>query len=152
MLANILNSGSNSKKLIIDPIDDSYLSSLISTSEHDKTKLYVDDKLNSVFKAGEKLALVNNIEQLPAHTMLLFYSYGDDLLNAKYPGVLILMTLNINSIIDDTQKSSFSKSSSVITKFAEDHMFSLWSRYIGDDQLRPLFTRIANNVVYLNNE
>lgn len=151
-LRSILKSDSKSESLIIDPIDDSYLFKLIQNSETDRSKLYIDDKLDSIFKSGEKLALVNNIELLHAHTMLLFYTYGDDLTNAKYPGVLILMNLNINENIDSSLRLRFLKSSQSITKFAEDYMFNIWSKYIGDDQLRPLFTRIANNVIFLNNE
>jgi len=37
-------------------------------------------------------------------------------------------------------------------EFVETHMFQMWSKFVGEDQLKPLFTRIGNNVVFVNNE
>lgn len=153
-LLKLINKTSSNKldSFVIDPVDDSSLSQLIKENSYDKSKLYIDTKLINLFKAGDRLALVNHIEVLPAQTMLLFYTYGDDLQNAKFPGILILMSLNIDTRLDDSHRARFAKSSSSLTKYAEDYLFNLWSSSIDDDQLRPLFTRIANNVIFVNNE
>ncbi|CAF0829126.1 unnamed protein product [Brachionus calyciflorus] len=139
-------------KIIIDPENDERLNKLIKESKIDETKYYIDSKLDKNFKSGKKLALVENIQILPAHPMLLFYTYGDDLNSAKYPGVLIFMSLKLEENLNSDLRSNYLKSSRKLTKFAEDYMFNLWSKYIKEDQLRPLFTRIANNVVLLNLE
>ena len=138
--------------IIIDPMADSALFDLIKERNVDKTKLFIDNKLTNLFKSGEKLVLVNSIESLPAQTMLLFYTYGDDLQNAKFPGIMILMSLNLNVELSQTERARFVKRSSSLTKYAEDYLFNLWSQSIEDDQLRPLFTRIANNVILVNDE
>jgi hypothetical protein len=147
------NAKTNINNFIIDPKADAKLSNLINGRDYGGAKLHVDQKLDAIFRlSDQRIALVNNIEMLPAHTMLLFYTYGDDLDNAKYPGVLILMSLELNEELSDEQRGRFLASPKSVTKFAEDHMFDLWSRYVGEDQLRPLFTRIANNVVFVNSE
>lgn len=135
--------------LIIDPISDSSLKNLIDSNEMDKTKLYVDTKLDELFKSEEKLALIKNIELMPASTMILFYTYGD-YENAKYPGVLIFMNLNLDETISSDQRQMFQENLSTLSEFVEGHLFELWSQEIGADQLRPLFTRIANNLVFVN--
>ncbi len=41
------------------------------------------------------------------------------------------------------------KNQSTLTGFVENYLFSLWSKQVGEDQLRPLFTRIANQVIFV---
>lgn len=64
------------------------------------------------------------------------------------------MTLELNEIIekDSEEREMLLKSQSKLTGYVEDYLFKIWSRQVGEDQLRPLFTRIANNVVLVNNE
>ncbi|RNA43333.1 torsin-1A-interacting 2 [Brachionus plicatilis] len=118
---------------------------LMENNKPDESKLYIDSKLSAHFKSGGKLALIEDIHQLPAHTMVLFYAYGDEEKYAKFPGVLIFMSLKLDEALDAQSKFAFLKSSKKLREFAEGYMFNLWSKWIGEDQLRPLFTRIANN-------
>ena len=138
------------EKLVIDPVDDQTLSHLISTKDTDKSKLHVDRQLEGLFGSNEKLALVKNIERMPAHAMMLFYSYGD-YENARYDGVLIFMRLNLELTLEDEQRQRFDSSLAALTEFAENYMFKIWSKFIAADQLRPLFTRIANNLCFVRN-
>jgi len=39
-----------------------------------------------------------------------------------------------------------------ITAIVERHLLSTWSNNVGEVQLKPLFTRIANNVVLVRSE
>lgn len=150
---NILSKNSKRRDFFVDPQDDGELAKLINNDEFDLVKSYVDKKLDNIFLSGNKLALVRNIEQLPPTTMLLFYTYGDDLANAKYPGVVIFMSLKLKNIFMEKQnRNDLLKSSSKLNEFVENYLFDLWSNKIGDDQLRPLFTRIANNVILVNEE
>jgi hypothetical protein len=150
---NILSKNSKKRDFFVDPQGDAELVKLINNDEFDLVKSYVDKKLDNIFSSGNKLALVRSIEQLPPTTMLLFYTYGDDLANAKYPGVVIFMSLKLKNIFMEKQnRSDLLKSSAKLNEFVENYLFDLWSNKIGDDQLRPLFTRIANNVIFVNEE
>lgn len=148
-LTDYIQSKRNIKNLVVSPNDEP-LNKFIDENNYDRVKLHLDDRLNTLFKSGEKLAMIENIEKLPATSMLLFYTYGDDLLNAKFPGIMILMTLEIDHIIDNTDRINMSQKPALISRFVEDHLFKLWSPFVGADQLKPLFTRIANNVILVN--
>ena len=151
----ILKTSPNNWKddLVISPLNDAELLNLISNGKYDMTKKYVDNRLDKIFLNGNKFALVRNIEKLPATTMLLFYTYGDDLTNAKYPGIVILMCLELDDVfIESSKRSQLLKSGAQLSEFVENYLYDLWSTNIHEDQLRPLFTRIANNVIFINNE
>lgn len=139
--------------LTVNPLSDRDLVEYITRNENDKTKLAIDLKLSTIFQSGKRVALVKNIERIPAHSMIIFYTYGDDFENAKYPAIMILMTLKMPVDAQQTNESSrltLSTDSAKLSEYVESHLSNLWSRFLGDDQLKPLFTRIANNVVYLN--
>jgi hypothetical protein len=72
--------------LIISPKSDQNLIEFITQNKHEQVKLHIDDKLISIFNSGKRVALVKNIDLIPARAMLLFYTYGDDMTNAKFPG------------------------------------------------------------------
>lgn len=57
------------------------------------------------------------------------------------------MTVEVNTIKDE----SFNKQSEV-TATVERYLLEKWSSQVGEDQLKPLFTRIANNVVLVSRE
>jgi len=133
---------SNIKDLIINSSD------LNCLSDPKRVKIEIDNKLNYLFASGEKVTLIRNIEFIPAEVMLLFMSYGDDFANARYTGVIILMTLEIKKL-EVKDKDSFLKSSRQMTQYIEGYLLDLWSKFIGEDQLIPIFTRIANNVLFV---
>lgn len=95
------NHQKNLNNLIIDPTTDEDLMDLITIEKGDKIKLHIDNKLNRIFSSGQRIALVKSISVVPATSMLLFYTYGDDLLSAKYPGdsLILSKTLKINFIM-----------------------------------------------------
>lgn len=152
--ASIEENSHNLNDLIINPKTDVQLKTSIESKNNDKVKLQIDTRLNRIFDNGQRIAMVKNINLIPATSMLLFYTYGDDLLSAKYPGVIILMTLELEEIIgsNDNLRENLQKSQSKLTGYVEDYLFNIWSKQVGEDQLRPLFTRIANNVVLVNYE
>ena len=59
------------------------------------------------------------------------------------------MTLELNEIIGEERKT-FIQNSSKLTGFVENYLFAMWSKQVGEDQLRPVFTRIANNCIFVN--
>lgn len=137
----------NLNDLVISPKSDPNLVDLIDGREADKVKLHIDTKLNRLFNNGQRIALVKNVDVIPATSMLLFYTYGDDLMSAKFPGVIILMTVQLDEIIQE----NYLKQKDV-TSLVEKHLLETWSKDVGEDQLKPLFTRIANNVVLVRSE
>jgi hypothetical protein len=125
---------------------------LIQQEKFDEIKLKIDQKLERLFDSGEKFALVKNIHLLPAISMIPFYSYGDFGDMAKFQGILILITLELNSPIDSAHREQLLESTAELNSFVERYLYKLWSPFIPDDQLLPLFTRIANNVILINPE
>ena len=138
--------------LTIDPKIDRDLSKSIESNDSNGAKLILDNRLIDIFNSGNKLAMIKNIQHIPAKSMILFYTYGDILPDAKYPGVLILMRLNLNENLNDQQRTKYLKSTASLSLFVETHLRSLWSKSIHEDQLAPLFSRIGNNIILVNNE
>lgn len=129
-------------------MNDLSLKRSIESGENDRAKLEVDTRLDRIFQADEKLALVRNIQNMPARAMLLFYTYGD-FENAKFSGVQIFMSLSLESMLSSDERTRFENKLASLTEFVENHLFNLWKSEIAADQLRPLFTRIANNLCFI---
>lgn len=140
-----------SNQFVIDPSSDSSLIRSIESREVDRAKLEVDTRLDRIFRADEKLALVRNIQKMPAQAMILFYTYGD-YENAKFPGVLIFMSLSLEHELSNDERARFNDRIASLTEFVEDYLFNLWKSEIAADQLRPLFTRIANNLCFVKGD
>ncbi len=57
----------------------------------------LDGYLVNIFsKLNGKIALIENIQNIPAKSMILFYTYGDDMTTAKYRGIMVLFTYELN--------------------------------------------------------
>ncbi len=70
---------------IICSKNDQDLIDMIKKRKDNMVKLYIDTRLK-IFGSGKKIAVISNIDMIPATSMLLFYSYGDDLTSAIFPG------------------------------------------------------------------
>jgi len=57
------------------------------------------------------------------------------------------MTVELDEIIEEDYNRQKD-----ITALIERHLLNTWSSNVGEDQLKPLFTRIANNVVLVRRE
>jgi len=111
-------------------------------------KLDLDNKISNLFSLGQKVILIRNIELLPFEVMVLFMTYGDDYLTAKYSGVIILMTLEIDKF-RVYEKDEFLNSTKKMTEYIQDYLsYKLWNN-IDDEKLNPLYTRILNNLVII---
>ena len=87
--------------------------------------------------------------------MILLYSYGDDITTAKYRGIMILLTYELNEEIisnDKEQYEELTKDYSKLTSFVEKDINDRWYVFIDYDQLKPLYNRIVNNIILINNE
>ena len=124
--------------------------------DSENVKKELDTDLINIFSNMKgKIALIENIENIPAKSMMLFYSYGDDLSTAKYKGIMILLTYELSEEIISNNKEKYeelTKSYNKLSSFVEKDINDRWSVFIDYDQLKPLYTRIANNIILVNNE
>ncbi len=116
-------------------------------------KMEMDEDLVEIF-SKENFALVEDIHNLPAKSMILFYTYGDDASTAKFKGIMIFFTYELDVVISNNKEKidEFSKDYSKLSSFIEKNLNDKWSKDIDYDQLKPLFTRIGNNYVLVNPE
>ena len=113
-------------------------------------KTALDDILMEIF-ATKKVALIKNMQLIPAKSIMLFYTYGDDLTTAQYKGIVIIFTLTIEKLTIDKNKLLTGKYGD-LSGYIEHHMNNLWLNHIHWEQLQPLYTRIGNNIVLVNDE
>jgi hypothetical protein len=134
----------NNENLIINSISLSRMSDDEAKEKLDKSLVNIFENLNS------KIALIENIEHLPARSMILFHSYGDDESNAKFKGIMILFTFhfefeNLEYEIQNIEEKD-------MRNLIEEKLTEKLSISIHSDQLYPLFSRIANNAVLIYQE
>ncbi len=84
-------------------------------------------------------------------TVLINLSFKNIRLFIIFIGVIILMTLELSNLVENDydQQEIMIKSQSDLFSYVENYLFKIWSNQVGEDQLRPLFTRIANNVIFV---
>lgn len=120
----------------------------------DVVKQNIDEKLRNIFSNSGKVALINDIQVIPAKSMLLFYTYGDEADYALYKGILIIYTYELSEVISndkekyDELKNSYKK----LTNYVEKDLKKLWKSDMEYDQMSALFTRVTNSVVLVENE
>jgi len=146
---SLKNDNNNLDSLIINPTD---YQDLIQQKDYDKIKLMIDDKLKKIFLNDNHIALVNNIQKIPATSMMLFYTYSDEKSNAIFSGNIILLTLELNNVIESKTRELFNQNNVNLTKFIKKYMTDLWANEIHPDILNPLITRIGKNILLINNE
>jgi hypothetical protein len=132
----------NKENLIIDSISLSSMSDDEAKEELDKSLVNIFENLNS------KIALIENIEDLPAKSMILFHSYGDDESNAKFKGIMILFTFHF----EVENSGYYFQNIKEMLNLIEQKLTEKLSISIHFDQLYPLYARIANNAVLINQE
>jgi hypothetical protein len=133
--------GVNYKYLIID-------TKKLVGKQHDDAKLVLDEDLTKIFtNLNAKIALVEDIQNIPAQSMLIFHTFGDDETTTKYKGIITLLTFEIDEDISET-KDRYAE----LSDFVERKLSEKWSKDIKYDQLKPLYARIANNIVLINNQ
>jgi hypothetical protein len=113
----------------------------------------LDEDLVEFFSLG-KIVLIEDIHNLPADSMILVYTYGDDASTAKYRGIMVLLTYELETDISKNKEKSdeLNNEYSKLSSFIETSLYDKWSKDIDYDQLRPLLTRIGNNYILVNPE
>jgi hypothetical protein len=107
----------------------------------DKALVEIIDKYKSRF------VLVDDVLNIPPESMLIFHGFGDDESNSRFKGIIILLTLDIDEFFYDEEMNV-----KRLTGIVDKYLSQKWSNFIDYDQLRPLFARIMNNVVFVKNE
>ena len=145
-LLKFLSNSKDIKKLIINTKN-------FKTKQNKDAKLLLDRDLSYIFgEYREKIALVENIENIPAEAMLLFYAYGDEFLQAKFKGILILFTYELKEELSKDSKKQLFNNYAKLSTLVENELNDEWSPYVEYDQLHPLYTRIGNSIILLNEE
>ena len=136
-LIKILSGSENTSNLIIN-------TTKFKNQNSESAKKNLDSELANIFdKLKERVALVEDIKNIPAESMLLFHAYGDDA-GPKFNGIILFLTFEINEDIISEQPKK-------VTSFVEEKLTELWKNKIYYDQRMALFARITNNVVLVNN-
>ena len=116
-------------------------------------KLQLDTKLTNIFSnLNAKLTLIEDILKIPPESMMIFYAYGDEASNSKSKGVIILLTYTLEKVISEEEYKKLSNDYSMLSRLVEKELNTVWSETIDYDQLNPLFSRIANNIILVNND
>ena len=130
-------------------LEDSVINSTkLSCLNDEEAKEELDKRLVDIFQnLNEKIALIEDIQDLPDKSMILFHSYGDDKSNAKFKGIIIIFTFNFKGEIENREMSDKD-----MTLFIEQKLNDKLNQSFHYDQLNALFTRIANNLVLIQIE
>lgn len=103
-------------------------------------KIRLDEAFLQAFQRGRsKSILVENLQLLSGEAALLLYKYCDND-NAPYKDVLILLT-----IYGPTGDANMSGN-------IEEYLGSIWRKSIDPDKVEALMSRVANNIVVVNQE
>ena len=137
----LIRGDSNLEDSVINSTKLSSLNDEEAKEELDKRLVYIFQNLN------EKIALIEDIQDLPDKSMILFHSYGDDKSNAKFKGIIIIFTFNFKGEIENREMSDKD-----MTLFIEQKLNDKLNQSFHYDQLNALFTRIANNLVLIQIE
>ena len=134
-----------------------YKNLVISTrsldKDSDKAKFQLDSKLTNLFShLNKRVALVEDISNIPPKSMMLFYAYGDEYSNSRYNGIVVLLTYTLDIGLSKDKFRLLANDYSLLSSLVEDKLTAEWSNEIHYDQLRPLFSRITNNIVLVDKE
>ena len=138
-----------------DNLDYNYL--IVDTKHlsrnEDEAKMQLDLNFKKIFKDLKRnIALVEDLNNIPPQSMILFYAYGDDASNSKYNGIIILITFVIDEVFDKIKFDKLSTDYAMLSSFVEMKLNEKWSNDIDYDQLKPLYTRIGNNIILVGSE
>ncbi len=120
-------------------------------NDAESVKLVLDKKLEEIY-TKKRVGLVENIESIPPQSMILFYTYGDDVSTSKIPGIILMFTLKLDIDFLPTHYLLFSNNVAKLSQLLEDYLKNLWLSHIDSDQLLPLLSRITNNLILVNDE
>ena len=119
--------------------------------DHDVAKEILDKDLSKIFNAN-KIALIDDISNIPAKSMILFHGFADDVSNSKFKGVMILINLVIDEPLSEEEYNDLSNSPKNLNLFAEKKLNEILTKEFQYDQLRALYSRILNNIILLKND
>jgi hypothetical protein len=120
---------------------------LINLNSETAKSILDKDIVEIIEKSKSRIVLVDDVLNIPPESMLIFHGFGDDESNARYKGIIILLTVEIDEIFYDEEMNV-----KRLTAIVDKYLSQKWSNFIDYDQLRPLFARIMNNVVFVKNE
>jgi hypothetical protein len=145
MLNEMTHGDSNYKNLVIN--------TKLLDKDPDIAKLQLDSNLSNIFtQLNKRTVLVEDISNIPPKAMIIFYAYGDEYSNSLYNGIIILLSYTLDVGLSGDKFKLLSNDYSLLSTLVEEKLTADWSSEIYYDQLKPLFTRIANNIVLVDRE
>lgn len=145
MLNEIIHGDSNYKNLVIN--------TRLLDRDPDTAKLQLDSNLTNIFnQLNKRTVLVEDISNIPPKAMMIFYAYGDEYSNSRYNGIMVLLSYALDVGLSGDKFKLLSNDYSLLSTLVEEKLTADWSNEIYYDQLKPLFTRIANNIVLVDRE
>ncbi|KAI0217964.1 hypothetical protein LSAT2_030302 [Lamellibrachia satsuma] len=107
----------------------------------DKFKLNLHDTLEAELSKGSKVAVVNNLQMMPGGASVVFHGYCDNE-NAPYLDATFVLTLHMHDVVIQQPDDAI----------VEDFLDRVWSRDVERENLAALYSRIANNIAFVNAE
>ena len=107
----------------------------------DKFKLNLHDTLDAELSKGSKVAVVNNLQMMPGGASVVFHGYCDNE-NAPYLDATFVLTLHMHDVVIQQPDDAI----------VDDFLDRVWSRDVERENLAALYSRIANNIAFVNAE
>ena len=104
-------------------------------------KLKLHGALETQLRTGSKVAVVENLQMVPGGASDLFHGYCDNE-NAPYLDAIFVLTLHVTDVAIDEPNDLI----------VEDFLDRAWGRDVEKENLAALYSRIANNIAFVNAE
>lgn len=139
-LAGMIDSQNEEQLLIINGAEH-------SANQGDNTKIELDKLLTNHFKTGHKVAIIKELEALPATSPLLFYSYCDDQ-NAPYKDIALIFTIHLRQYPDSSLSPM--EAEGTVEKYLAKEVWR--SPQYEQNAVAALLSRVADTVVLVHPE
>ena len=104
-------------------------------------KLNLHGALEAQLRRGSKVAVIDNLQMTPGGAVDLFHGYCDNE-NAPYLEATFVLTLHVNDVVIDEPNDVI----------VEDFLDRVWGQDVEKENLAALYSRIANNIAFVNAE
>lgn len=112
---------------------------LRSADTPERIKHVIDDTLNQGFSEGSRVAIIHELNKLHGKAAMMFHGYCDNE-NAPFTRVVVLFTLFMDGADEETDVS------------VERKLSQVWGKYLDNDKLFPLLSRIGNRNAFARQE
>lgn len=141
-LAKLVNQAYNASPPVVIDVSTEYRS--LSPGD---AKLALEEKFEENFQSGSRSVNLLGLEDLDGRTAMILHSYCDNE-NAPHKKAAIIFTFEV----EETEIPSRDGNPNVAERFVEDSLGNEWKKSLNIDDTHALLSRVANNVVIINEE